>query len=135
MGKKTFLALYDMERLNINPIEMLNEVYQESMQSYKSCRGMTDKGDPGAAYLAQALGAAKALAGYKHPTLTALAVKDMTELEEAAKLKPLTTRDAIEIIKNDPFNNQNIIKHLDLKQIPEKEISELPLGAGNKIDK
>lgn len=123
-----------MERLGINPIEMLNEVYQEAMQSYKSGRGMSDKGDPGAAYLAQALGAAKSLASFKHPTLSALAIKDMKELDEAAKTKPLTTREAIEIIKSDPFNPTSIIKHMDTGELPEqtKMLGLLPIGDGNK---
>lgn len=112
-ARNTLLAHADLERLNANPVEMLVEVYKEAMAAYKSGRGYGEKGDAGAAYLGVAGKAAVDLAKFKHPTLSAVALKDMTDTKERT---PLTTYQAIDIIKSDPFAPQ------DLKDIPTDRI-------------
>jgi hypothetical protein len=107
------LAHADLDRLNANPIEMLVEVYKEAMNAYKTARGYSEKGDAGAAYLGVAGKAAVDLAKFKHPTLSAVALKDMTDQTDK---KPLSTSQAIDIIKADPFAPQ------DLKDIPTDRI-------------
>lgn len=108
------LAHSDLDRLGANPIEMLVEVYREAMTAYKSGRGLTEKGDNGAQFLAVAGKAAVDLAKFKHPTLSAIAVKDMSE--GASEKEPLTTAQAIDVIKSDPFAPK------DLKEIPTERI-------------
>lgn len=99
-NRLNILAHEDLKRLNANPIEMLVEVYRESMSAYKSMRGYSEKSDAGAAYLSVAGKAAVDLAKFKHPTLSAVALKDVSQDSDKT---PLTTSQAIDIIKNDPF--------------------------------
>lgn len=104
-NRNSLVAMADMERLGINPIEMLLECFQEAMKSYKAGRGVSEKGDPGAQYLAVATKAATELAQFKHPKLSAIAIKDLTENETKT---PLTTAEAIEVMKADPFAPKEI---------------------------
>lgn len=99
-NRLNILAHEDLKRLGANPIEMLVEVYKESMAAYKSMRGYSEKSDAGAAYLSVAGKAAVDLAKFKHPTLSAVALKDVSQDSDKT---PLTTSQAIDIIKNDPF--------------------------------
>lgn len=126
------MAIHQLEKLGIEPIEYLNEVYKESLHSYRSLRGLTDKSDSGPYYLAQALGAAKALASYKYPTLSAIGIKDMSELDPA-KNKPMNSKEAIELIKKDPFAPPEI-KALDINEHQNRLVGPLPIGQGNKKD-
>lgn len=112
-NKNSLLAHSDMERLGANPIEMLVEVYKEAMQAYRSGRGYGEKSDAGSQYLAVAGKAAIDLAKFKHPTLSAVAIKDMSE--DSAKA-PLSTREAIDVLKSDPFAPKEI------KEIPTDRI-------------
>jgi len=102
----SLLAHKDMERLNINPVEMLKEVYTLAIQAYTSGRGYGEKSDSGPAYLSVAGKAAADLSKLKHPTLSAVAIKDLTDANEDKK--PMTTQEAIEVIKNDPFSPKSI---------------------------
>ena len=115
-NKLSLMAHNDLDRLGANPIEMLVEVYREAMQAYKSGRGITEKADNGAQFLAVAGKAAVDLAKFKHPTLSAIAVKDMTP--ESESKEPLTTSQAIDVIKADPFAPKEI------KEIPTDRIVE-----------
>lgn len=112
-NKLSMNAILDMDRLGINPIEALWECYQEAMKSYKSGRGMSEKGDAGSAYLAVATKAATELANYKHPKLSAIAVKDMSENTGKS---PITPEQAIRALQNDPFAPKEI------KEIKTEEI-------------
>lgn len=114
-NKNSLLAHGDMERLGVNPIEMLVEVYREAMNAYKTGRGYGEKSDAGSQYLAVAGKAAIDLAKFKHPTLSAIAVKDMSQESEK---NPMTTAEAIEVIKSDPFAPKEI------KEIPSEKILE-----------
>lgn len=108
------LAHADIERLGINPIEMLAEVYRESMGAYRSLRGYGERGDAGPHYLAVAGKAAVDLAKFKHPTLSAMALKDLDSSD--AQKDPLSTQQAIDIIKADPFAPK------ELKEIPTERV-------------
>lgn len=99
--KSSLMAIGDIERLGLNPIEMLAEVYKLAIEGYKSGRGISDKVDNGSSWLAVARQAADNLASYKYPKLSAMAVKDMTDPKDEAK--PVTTADAIRILNEDPF--------------------------------
>lgn len=95
-----------LERLGIEPMEMLKEVYDLAIEAYKSGRGYSDKSDSGTGYLSVAGKAASDLARFKHPMLSAIAVKDLSNEKEDKK--PMTTQEAIEVIKNDPFSPKSI---------------------------
>lgn len=108
-SKKSLLAHHEMDRLGINPLEMLKEIYDEAREAFKksSTPYQNDQGNlispPGdAAMLAVAVRAATELAGYKHPKLSAIAIQDLNEREKDAK--PMTTEEAMKVIQNDPFN-------------------------------
>ena len=113
-NKITLLAHADMERLGINPIEMLKEVYDLSIAAYKTGRGYSDKYDAGTAYLSNAVNAAAQLAKYKHPTMSAIAIKDVSE--GPGGKTPMTTAEAVKILKSDPF------APAELKSIPDERI-------------
>ena len=104
------LAKNDLDRLGINPIEYLNEVYKLSVQAFKD-----EGGHSGAAYLAVAGKAASDLASYKHPKLTAVAITEMQLVEDRMQL---TTEQAIEIIKKDPFATKEV-KAIDTHRVLE----------------
>jgi hypothetical protein len=111
--KRTLVAHADLERLGANPIEMLVDVYREAMTAFKQGRGLSDKGDAGAAYLGVAGKAAVDLAKFRHPTLSAVAITEQTPMGE-----PMTTKQAINILKSDPFAPQEI-KDIDTARIVE----------------
>jgi hypothetical protein len=96
INKKSLLAIAELERLSANPIEMLNEVYLKAMEAFKD-----PANNKNPAYLATALQAASKLASFRYPTLSAVSIKDL-ELDKI-DVKPMTTREAIEIILKDPF--------------------------------
>ena len=128
LNKRSFLAIKRMEELGIEPIQMLLEVYTEAMSAYRSMRGLGEKGDAGPAYLSAAGNAAAKLAGYRYPTLTALAIKDMTELDSQEKV--LNTKEAIEILKKDPFAPKEV---KELKTDFNPDFDPLPLGKANEV--
>lgn len=132
-SKKTLLAINDMERLGVNPIEMLKQVFDESFRAYKDERGYSNKGDAGAGYLAVAGKAASDLASYKHPKLSAMAIADLTDANSSDRV--LTTEQAIAIIKSDPFAPESI-QGLDTSRVVESMASTienpaLPIGDAN----
>ncbi len=104
-NKNSLVARAEMDRLGINPIEMLKRVFDEAMKSYETGRGMTEKGDSGVGYLATACAAAKELAGFKHPKLSAIAVKDVTSEESQARVS-MTTQEALKVLQSDPILKQ-----------------------------
>lgn len=126
------LAIHDLERLGLNPIEMLKEVYDEALKAYRSGRGLTDKGDAGASYLATAKAAASDLASYKHPKLSALAIADVSK-EELAEKKTLTAQEARDIIKADPFYTDEITNKRVI-EASKSTISVQALPIGKKED-
>lgn len=142
--KRSFLAIYELDRLGIEPIQMLFECYNEAMKKYKALQIDGDDQesdheysknsrkapmiDTGHNYLNAAIAAASKLASYKYPTLSALAIKDMADLEKAKDAKPLTTADAIRIIKSDPF----MAKEMSIE--PKETPNELPMGLNKPND-
>ena len=144
LSARTMLAVYDLNRLGVNPIEEavkavkeLEEMKQLAIKAFTQMRGYGENGDAGTQYLATAVRciSEKAsinlkLAKFKHPELSAVAIKDVTEREET---KPMTTLDAVNIIKNDPFapqsiqkvNTEDVLRAMDTPL----EAPCLPLGA------
>lgn len=129
-SKISMLAHKDMERLGINPIEELNrcmqelkELKEEALKAYKSMRGYGEKNDAGTQYLASAIKAvsdqasiAHNLAKFKHPTLSAIAVKEISD--GTSERQPLNTAQAIDILKADYFAPK------ELKETPTENIVE-----------
>lgn len=126
-NKKSLLARADMDRLGINPIEYLNRVFTEAMNSYEKSYP-TEKGDPRPGYLAIARSAASDLASYYYPKLSQVAVKDFTKEQDAANL--MSTKDAVKVIESDPF------KQIQTKDVVDQinssiEVPNLSKGEGN----
>lgn len=127
-NKLSLLAKNDLDRLGLNPIEELHrciqelkELKEEALKAYKEMRGYGEKSDAGTQYLANAIKAvsdqaviANNLAKFKHPTLSAIAMKDVSDTSGAKD--PMTTAQAIETLKADPFSPQS------LKEIPTERI-------------
>lgn len=118
-NKKSLLARADMDRLGINPIEYLNKVFVEAMQSYQEAKNpkKNEEGkEPyvvigaGAGFLSIASQAASQLASYYYPKLSAIAIKDMTG--DGPEAQPLNTKEAIKVIESDPFR-----QHVETKDV------------------
>ena len=124
-NRTSLLATADMDRLGINPIEMLKQVYDEAMEGYRAGRGVSDKADTGAAWLSVARSAASDLASFKHPKLSAVAIKDLTQDSDTSR--PVTTQEAIEIMKQDPF----AVKTADVIEQIKSSIDTPKLPGGN----
>jgi len=112
LNKKSLLAAEELVRLAANPIEMLDAVYHKAMDAFDD-----PSNNKNPAYLATALQAASKLASFRYPTLSAVAVKDL-DIDDKPN-RPLNTRQALEIIKADPFAPKEI-QNLDLSFIPDK---------------
>lgn len=125
------MAIYEMERLGIAPIQMLLDVFNESLLAYRSGRGLTEKGDAGAAYLSVAVTAASKLASFRYPTLSAMAVEQIGSDNDK---KVMTTKEAMKVIQQDPFCPPEV-KSLDLDLLPEKDLAAegLPIGQANAV--
>lgn len=113
-NKQALLAIHDLDRLGCNPIEELIKIAQMNVEAYKLQRGLTEKSDAGPAYLANAVRCYIELAKFKHPTLSAIAVKDLTEYSTGKEV--MNTAQAIDIIKADPFAPKEI------KEMPTQRI-------------
>ena len=126
----------DMEKRKIDPlkelvnaIQELDELKQINMGAYKTMRGYSDKGDAGTAYLANAVKCVTekstiylALAKFKYPTLSAVAMKDVSVVQE--KSEPIDTAAAIKIIKSDIF--------APIENTVGQEIDAMPIEKENK---
>ena len=129
-NKISLLAKNDLDRLGINPIEELHrcmqelkELKEEALLAYKSMRGYSSEKDVGPQYLANAIKAvsdqasiAHNLAKFKHPTLSAIAVKELSDGHN--ERQPLNTAQAIDILKADYFAPK------ELKETPTENIVE-----------
>lgn len=118
--RASLLATKDLERIGFNPIEALVQAHRElddlkaeAFKAYKSMRGYGEKNDAGVGYLSNAIRAvteqgniADKIARYKHPQLAAIAVKDLSF--DSNQKAPISTQQAIDIIKNDPFAPKDI---------------------------
>jgi hypothetical protein len=145
LGRKnlrSFLASNELERLGINPIEKaaqcikeFDDLIQMNIQAYTSGRGLSERGDLGATYLANAIRGVSektaiyiTMAKFTYPTLSAIAVKDFNS--ENNNEKPMTSSEAIEIISNDPFFKGKV-ETKDIIEAMDKEPSLLPNGVKN----
>lgn len=136
-NKTSLLATADMDRLGINPIEMLKKVFDEAMTSYYESKEVvkTATGNEvkpyfqnASSHLSIAAKAASDLAAFKHPKLSAVAFKDLSDGSESSR--PATTQEAIEILKKDPFavKTSEVVKQMDSAI----ETPALPKGENEK---
>lgn len=133
LGRKnirSYMAAEEMDRLRLNPIEgalksieELDELIKMNIDAFKAMRGYSDRQDQGSAYLANAVRAVATkkdtyltLAKFKYPTLTAIGIKDLSD--DSNSKKPLTTAEAIEVLKRDPFATT------EFKEIPTDRIMD-----------
>jgi hypothetical protein len=132
------LASYDLNRLNVNPIEEavkaakeLDEIKEMALNAFKTLRGYGDSADSGTSYIATAVKCVSEkaqihlkLAKFKHPELSAVAFKDLSD--GIQDKKPLSTAEAIDILRADPFAPQSI---KDVKTEDVLKAMEVPLEA------
>lgn len=116
-----------------DPIDMLYEVYNEAMEGYRSGRGVSEKGDNGAAYLGAAFSAAAQIARFVYPTISASAVKIDDGTTEK---RQLDMKEAISIIAEDPFAKAAIHAMQFQKEVTSEDIETskitIDLPKGNK---
>lgn len=125
---RSMMASYELDRLGVNPIEKLtqcvaeiDELIKMNVDSFKAMRGYGEKNDAGTQYLSNAIRGVQekasiytTLAKFKHPTLSAVAMKDYTDPGKSSE--PMSTAQAISVLKNDPFSPP------ELKAIPTERI-------------
>jgi len=113
--------------MGLDPLEMLVEVYKESMDAYRKGRGLTEKSDSGAQYLAVAGSAANNLARYVYPQLSATKVEVNDKREEP---KRLNVTEAVKVISEDPFL-ANALEAAKTQVIDTPVTPHLPIGKPN----
>lgn len=138
------MAAEDLDRLNINPIEEaikaakeLDDMKALALEAFNKHRGHGEANDSGTQYLASAIKCITeraaifvTMAKFKHPTLSAVAIRDVTDNNEAKE--PMTTAQAIDIIKSD-FFSPDCVKTISTEQVIEaintnSDNMELPIG-------
>lgn len=112
--KRSLLAHDDLERLGINALENLLETRQMALDAFRSLRGYNEKNDSGVGYLGLVMRADLEILALKYAKMSAIAFKDVTDRSEDKK--PMTTADAIEVLRSDPFCSP------DLKELPTEKI-------------
>jgi len=100
LRRSTLAMRFLLEERGIDLIEMQMAVYRKAMDSYDSQRGLTEKNDPGAAYLGVANQAVATLVRYAFPTLTN--IKPVSESDEVSR-KILDASEVRRLVLDDPF--------------------------------
>lgn len=133
IGKRSLLAIDELNRLGASPLEEIYEALQFAKDKTKKggnfdADGKSDQSQWAALWLK----AASELAVYKHPKLSAIAIKDMA-MDAEKEAKPVTTLEAIKIIDNDPFNPKNITSEQVLDAMKSQHKAPLlPSGGKNE---
>lgn len=94
----------------------------EAMEAMLYAKEMTkkggnwsEKGTDQAAWAALWLNGAIKLLSFVRPTMSAIAVKDLTDQSEGRA--PLTTAQALAILANDPFLNKDQVREVDTAKV------------------
>lgn len=105
--------------LGFDPLSAMITIHNLALESFKAGRGYSDKSDAGPGYLSIAQKAAECILNKTAPNLQALKI----DVNKAQDLPPksISAAAAIKALTNDPF--------LDV------QISELPIGNANKMEK
>lgn len=125
----------ELKSLGVVPSYMILEVMQKAMEAFESHRGMSEKGDPGTAYLAIAMKGAETLARYNYASMKAVQVT----VEEAKKhFDSSDPKQILQAVLMDPFfteeQREDLMKQLGtMAEVKERENKkpveqELPLG-------
>ena len=133
VNKRALLAHHDIERLGINALENLLETRQMALDAYKQMRGYSEKGDAGVGYLGIVMRADLEILALKYAKMSAIAFKDLTDRSE--ERQPLTTAQAIDAIKSDPFSPKEV-KEMPTERILEAMDSKInaPFLPGKKLE-
>ena len=130
--KRSLLAHADLERLGVEALDNLLETRKLALEAFKSMRGYSDKGDAGVGYLGLVMRADIEICQLKYAKLSALAISDMRD--DSKESKPLSTKEAVEIIKNDPFSPKEV-KEISTDRVVEvidRQFNTLSLPSGIK---
>lgn len=120
--KRDLMARLELASKGINPIDMIKEVFDESMRAYRSGRGFSESYDAGPTYLAVSFQCAKRMSEFYAPTWKPVDpehLKDMLTESDATKVEALDADRIRQVILNDPFAK----KHLEVY-----EKNTLPFG-------
>lgn len=127
---KTLTAVKALERLGLDPIAEIYEAMCFAKEMAKaggninSENGTTDQSTFVNAWLKGAVD----LARFRYPMISAIAIQDLTERGDSAK--PMTSIEALEIIKKDPF----LLENKDVVDAMKTSNSFTILPKGNKDD-
>ena len=110
-------AITTLERLGCEPMAEIVEALYEAKASYKRGGNVDENGrSDQAQFLALWIKSAETLAKFKYPTLSAMAIKDLQS--QSSEQKVITTEQAINVIKADPFAPQSV-KEIDTARVIE----------------
>lgn len=135
---KSYLAIHELKRLNINAFEEvikciheLDQVYKRNLDAFDNMRGYGES-DSGTAYLSNAGKAIRdkasiylALSRFVYPTLSAIAVQELED--DSIENSSISTKEAIEIINSDPFKRATTEKVIEAMTNVEN-LQSLPIG-------
>ena len=113
-NRLTLLAKYRLDKLGLDPLDMLLDAINFNKESAIAGEG--------AEYAAAWLRGCCELMKYRYPVLSAVAIQDVTEKSDR---QPMTSQQAIEVLKRDPFLQDNKTPLADIQQ------ALLPKGAEN----
>jgi hypothetical protein len=132
-NRASMTAIRDLHRLGINPIDEIWECLQFNKQKTLSGGNVDESGRSDQAQFAGLwLKAAVDLAKFKHPVLAAIAVKDLDSDQQNIAV-PMTSREAIEVLKKDPFlppdaiPTERVIEAMESEMLKDKPLN-LPKG-------
>lgn len=126
------LAIDKLERLGCEPLAEIVEAMKYAKKKTIEGGNIDENGrSDQSQFLALWIKSAETLAKFKHPTLSAIAIQDISESDKDKRV--MTARDAIEVIKRDPFSpssvkNISTEKVLDAMEETGKMLPKLPEG-------
>lgn len=119
------LAIDQLERMGLEPIAEIVEALNFAKAKAQAGGNVDENGKSDQSqFVALWLKSAETLAKFKYPTLSAIAVEALNDPENK---KTLTTREAIEVIKGDPFAPKEI------KEIPTDKIIDAMAESGKLL--
>lgn len=126
------LAIDKLERLGCEPLAEIVEALNFAKKKTLSGGNIDENGrSDQSQFLALWIKSAETLSKFKYPTLSAIAIQDLQGSDKDKRV--MTARDAIEVIKADPFAPQSVKeistdKVLDAMEETGKMTPKLPMG-------
>jgi|WetSurMetagenome_2_1015567.scaffolds.fasta_scaffold158763_2 hypothetical protein len=132
--RTTLRAIEIIDRLGAKPLDEIYEALKFAKEMTKSGGNVSDKGvSDQASFLAAWIKSAELLAKFMYPTLSAVAVQEVGQDKDRV---PMTSQQALDVIKKDPFFPKDITTEMTIKALKQADDVEnpptLPIGSNDK---